>query len=51
MEKDINQQEKDNAQRETEEIAETIKTLPGTQRATLLGVIMGMQLATADKAG
>ena len=52
MEKEkMTQQEKEIAQRETEEIAEAAKTLPRAQRATLLGFIMGMQLATAEKAG
>ena len=52
MEKEkMTKQEEEIAKRETEEIAEVAKTLTKTQRATMLGFVMGMQLATAEKAG
>lgn len=47
----MTKEERELAERETQEIAEAAKTLPGSARATLLGFIMGMQLATAEKAG
>ena len=48
---ELTAKEQEIAKRETEEIAEAAKTLPAPARATLLGYIMGMQLATAEKAG
>ena len=49
--KELTAQEKEIAERETEEIAEAAKKLPRMARATLLGLVMGMQLATSEKAG
>jgi hypothetical protein len=48
--KELTTQEQERAKRETEEIAEAAKKLPAPARASLLGFIMGMQLATAEKA-
>lgn len=48
---ELTEKEKEIAERETQEIAEAVKTLPSAARATLFGFAMGLQLAATEKAG
>ena len=52
MEKDRNEkQPEETAKEKTRDLFDIARKLPEKQRNTLEGIIMGMQLATAEKAG